>query len=711
MKKNLYLIFNILLVFSLLGCQNDNSTEDTHLYADPIEEGLILPSIVENGSISLLELYDGISITWTSSNLDLISLTGVIKRVYVDTPVTLTAHYVFNGKQQSKSFSIVIKGHPLTPQEIVDMDTSSLILPTETRENLILPTQGSHGSIIVWSSSHPYVISKLGVYYEPIDNETVILTANIMFEDAEITKTFEVIALQMSDSDKVNKDYIMLDLRIPSPLSHLTLPSRGYFTSSITWTSSHPEIISHTGIYTKPIGHVNVSMIATITKGDYVMEKTFTINVLGFDPEDIVSDIDKMLLINHGIDVIFEHVNLPSKFLNLVDISWTSSHPEIISNTGAFTMPEETTFITLSAHIEIADHDIVKDFTFIVYGLNDVVSDVENSMIAYRNFDLSKLFYLDEKEDLTLGTFDGVMYKNKRLLLMGDQTQGSYTSPILHSEYALKRINFMWGTLSHQTSKTSFYIRYQTASGWSNYMHQGTWGYGGENQPPNVTLFLPENIYNVQYKVVFLRDALTIPSAQLTMVSIQPITDYKVSYDINALQSNIFYDVPQLKQADTKDAYLWNNICWATSISMMLNYYNKLTDLEVPQEYYSVLIRKGTERFGTTKNDIGSTQFGVNLHELEFHSAEMLLFVLNNYGPVIIGVSKGTSPTGAFGPISFTSGHVVVVVGYEIEENGNINIIINDPAVSWMRYPIKGSIEELMMVWDKGGMLLLPKEN
>lgn len=710
MKKVYYLLCHILILLSLFGCHHEVTTEEDLILVDPVIDGLLMPSSVEEGMIVLVDYYEDIAITWSSSDINLISLSGEVTRVYVDTSVTLTAHYVFDHKQQTKTFLIVITGKPLSSLEIVEMDKALLNLPIETRENLILPNRGEHGSVIVWSSSLPHVISKSGIYFEPIDRETVVLTASIRFEDAETTKTFEVIALEMSDSDKVNKDYVMLDLRIPNPLTHLTLPSRGYFTSSISWTSSHPDIISHTGIYTKPIGEVNVSMIATITKGDYTMEKTFNIDIIGYDPEDIIAEIDKMLLINHGIDVIFENVNLQSRLFNLVDITWASSHPEILSNAGIFSMPNETTTITLSAYMHIADQDITKDFTFTFYGLNEVTSDIQNQMITQKNFDLSQLFYIDEKEDLTLGIFDGVMYKNERLLLMGNRTQGSYTSPILHANYALKRLNFMWGTLSHQTAKTSFYIRYLTSSGWSDYIHQGTWGYGGANNPPNVTLFLPDNIYDVQYKVVFSRDTLVIPSAQLTMVSMQPITDFKVSYDINTLRTSVLYNVPQLKQADTKDAFLWNNICWATSISMMLQYYNKLTDLDIPQEYYSVLIRQGTERFGTTKNDIGSTQFGVNLHELEFHSAGMLLYVLNHYGPLIIGVSKGQSPTGAFGPISFSSGHVVVVVGYNIKENGSIEIIINDPAVSWMRHTISGSLEELMLVWDKGGMLMLPKQ-
>jgi hypothetical protein len=190
------------------------------------------------------------------------------------------------------------------------------------------------------------------------------------------------------------------------------------------------------------------------------------------------------------------------------------------------------------------------------------------------------------------------------------------------------------------------------------------------------------------------------------MVSIQPITDHLITYDRNTFSRYVLYDVPQLKQADTIDAGLWNNICWATSISMMLQYYGKMTHIDVPQEYYSVTIRQGTEQYGTTKNDIGATQFNVNLYELEFHSEDMLLHVLDHYGPLIVGVSKGISPDGKFGPLTYSSGHVIVVVGYELHDNGEVDIIVNDPAVSWMRHVIKGSLAEFMLVWDRGGILM-----
>ena len=92
------------------------------------------------------------------------------------------------------------------------------------------------------------------------------------------------------------------------------------------------------------------------------------------------------------------------------------------------------------------------------------------------------------------------------------------------------------------------------------------------------------------------------------------------------------------------------------------------------------------------------------LHQSSLELKVMLLYFLDHYGPLIVGVSQGDSPTGKFGPLTYSSGHVIVAVGYEINTDGSVDILVNDPAVSWMRYVIKGSLEEFMLVWDHGGL-------
>lgn len=694
--------FIIMIIFCLSSCQK----QPVESLVDVIDNHLILNQIVDGDYIELPSTFMGIPITWNISDESIVSNLGHVTRVYVDTLVEIEARYVFEGIEKSKTFQITIKGQPLTSDEIVDLDFSELEIPLLVSENIHLPQSGSHGSLIVWSTSASYIISRSGIYYPPIDEETVTLEAKLIFEGSEKIKTFIVTAAAMKDQDKVERDYLMLDINTQNLTSKITLPSRGYFSSQITWVSSHPEIIDAGGYYTKPIGDQLVTLTATITKGDMIMDKTFNFEIKGYDPEGFRLKLRKKLVINHGFSIIFEDLVLPSQILDIANITWESSHPELISPLGSFNSPDETTHITLTAHIISGSFEDVIDFSFKLYGKNEQNTEQNAKNIVMINYDYLNEFHLDKGENLTQGEFDHVLYLDEGLILVGGSTEGSYTSPIIHSESSVKRINLMWGSITHEKATSTLLTRYQTIEGWSEWFSHGTWGYGGPNTPPMITRNFPNNVFNIQYQILLKRERLNIPSPKLEYVSLQFVTENMPQYTIASLDKYLLYNVPQLKQADTLDASLWNNICWATSISMMLQYYNRLLHLDIPQEYYSVLIRQGTERFGTTKNDIGATQFGITLHELEFHSAEMLLHVINHYGPLIVGVSKGSSPDGKFGPLTYSSGHVVVVVGYEIHDDGKIDIIVNDPAVSWMRYPIKGSLEEFMLVWDRGGMLI-----
>lgn len=699
MKKTFFLLFIILTLF---GCQKKIDT----IPVDAIGNDFSIISNIESDSILLPSSYQGIAITWESLNPEVISIDGRVSRVTTDVTVTLIAHYVYENEPKTKNFVVTVKGRPYTAQEIVDFDFNELIIPLIITENVSLPQSGPNGSVIVWKTSASYIISKYGVYYPPIDEEIVTLEATLIYEDVEKTKTFIVTAAAMPDIDKVERDHIMLDIQVPDPLNHLVLPSRGYFSSDITWVSSFPDIISSTGVFTKPIGDYSVTLTATIKKGNAEMTKTFEIDIKGYDPDQFRLELRKKLVINHGIDVIFDDVLLPTNILGIANVTWDSSHPDILSSHGVFRAPLETTHIILTASITSGNFEDEISFPFTMYGKNDLSTELVNQNVSNININLNDLFYVDQNESLTLGTFDHLVYRHQGLMLSDIQTEGSYTSPILTSASPIKRINLMWGSITHEKATTTLLTRYESSTGWTDWYSHGTWGFGGDNQPPQITRNFPDNVFHIQYKVVLSRDNENISSPKLHMISIQFMTDHMPTYSISELNRSVLYTVPQLKQADTTDASLWSNICWATSISMMLQYYNHLTDLDIPQEYYSVLIRQGTERFGTTKNDIGATQFGVLLHELEFHSAEMLLHVIDHYGPLIVGVSKSTSPDGKFGPLTYSSGHVIVVVGYEIHEDGSVDIIINDPAVSWMRYPIRGSLEEFMLVWDRGGMLM-----
>lgn len=703
MKKHILIIILILI---LSGCQeHSNETMD-----DPIKDGLIIENEITSNIITLPETFENIKISWSSSHPNLISQGGRVSRVYEDQHVTLQATYIFNNQTFQKTFEVIIKGNPLSDIEKLTMDMNDLELPPEVSDDLLLPIEGLNGSRILWSSSKPYVLNSKGKYYQPLEDETLTLTAILILGNTQLTKDFELTIIGLSDQDKVLKDAAMLHLETQDLDDDIHLPKRGYFTSDISWKSSHPFIINDDGQYIKPIGNHTVILTATITKGASTMEKTFDISVSGYSKEAFFAQVSEKLTINHGIKVIFDDIILPTSILNIGSISWESSHPDILSHEGRFNMPEQTTHITLTATVTASTFEKTYDFTYLIYGLNEETSTHSNQIKPFIQIDANAPLHIEDNEHLTFGLYDQVIYKNGQLILSKNHLQGSYTSPILVSDLPIEKVFLMWGSITHKDAKTELLTRYETKDGWSRWESHGTWGYGGDNQPPVITKSLP-NITHFQYKVILTRTSQSISSPVFNYASFQFISSTPKSYDISLLRREVLYDVPQLKQAQTLDPFLWNNICWATSISMLLNYYGHLSHSEIPHEYYSVLIRQGTERFGTTKNDIGATQFGVYMHELEFSSYEMLLTVIDHYGPLLVGVSKGQSPDGKFGPISFSSGHVVVVVGYEINEDGSIDIIINDPAVQSMTHPIKGSLEEFMLVWDKGGALMQPMDS
>ena len=62
---------------------------------------------------------------------------------------------------------------------------------------------------------------------------------------------------------------------------NLTLPTSGTRGSTITWTSSNPDIIATDGTVTRPVGDpAEVVLTATVSYGDTSVEKEFTAPVV-----------------------------------------------------------------------------------------------------------------------------------------------------------------------------------------------------------------------------------------------------------------------------------------------------------------------------------------------------------------------------------------------------------------------------------------------
>lgn len=87
-----------------------------------------------------------------------------------------------------------------------------------------------------------------------------------------------------------------------------------------------------------------------------------------------------MLTVNKNVDLMF-------KPLEGVNLSWTSSNPEILSNTGKYNPSAEDAQVTLTARLESGSYYWEKDFSPTVKAASEVTGDQVTGLVAYYNFD------------------------------------------------------------------------------------------------------------------------------------------------------------------------------------------------------------------------------------------------------------------------------------------------------------------------------------
>ncbi|MBU1019739.1 MAG: endonuclease [Firmicutes bacterium] len=115
---------------------------------------------------------------------------------------------------------------------------------------------------------------------------SVILTATLNHEDLYITKSFNV-TIKMPEA---NDYYTLLDAKDGLTFNNLSITSDIVLPTSsglveITWHSSNEDIISTTGVVSRPLeseDNQTVTMTAYLTYNGVVFEKIFVFNVISF---------------------------------------------------------------------------------------------------------------------------------------------------------------------------------------------------------------------------------------------------------------------------------------------------------------------------------------------------------------------------------------------------------------------------------------------
>ena len=234
---------------------------------------------------------NGVSITWSSSNTNVIAINGDVTRPSFnqgDTNVVLTATLSKGAVTNMKSFTLTVIALAITDAAAVSNASNALVIgysgsdsATNVTANVMLVTNATNGVSITWSSSNTNVIATNGDVTRPSFNQgdtNVVLTATLSKGAVTNTKSFTltVIALAITDAAAVSNASNALVIgysgsdNATNVTANVMLVTNATNGVSITWSSSNTNVIAINGDVTRPSfnqGDTNVVLTATPEQG------------------------------------------------------------------------------------------------------------------------------------------------------------------------------------------------------------------------------------------------------------------------------------------------------------------------------------------------------------------------------------------------------------------------------------------------------------
>lgn len=452
-------------------------------------------------------------------------------------------------------------------------------------------------------------------------------------------------------------------------------------TINVSWKSSKVESISNFGVVRQGYVEEDVVLTATFTYLEEVYVKEYSVVV----PALTNTQRFNIALEDIAIEELVEtDIELVTKFYDEEIIaSWSSSHPNIISNEGVYNAPSENTVVTLTITLQLGSEKMEKDYI--------VRTKPEPSTVEVNHH-----LILDDASNFDTNFMENCHVEDKYLVLDENKTEGSYLSSVF-SVAEFKSVVGSWGALSSENATVELEVRCLVDGKWSMFLSYGEWGLGLENKPmksntndslvklstDEIKLMSNLKADGLQYRITLKRTSAEVSSPKLELVALAiEYDDYTYEIDKNKLPESATNDVPMLRQGVVPE--IGGSICSPTSATMLLQYKGlSFADKdEYEQRYIAYLARDyGNNIFGNwVYNTVTISSFGVRAYTMRMYSLEELQYHLANVGPVALSV-KGKMVAYDKDKSYTTGGHLLVATGYYID-NGKVIFKCNDPALS-----------------------------
>ena len=666
-NKIITLLILLVSVFMLSSCKS-KKIEQTKNEIQGILDTIELPNSVKD-SISLPSELNGYQITWSSNNENIISPNGIVNPSTEDAQVILLATISKEGISLSKEFSVLVNGND--PAKIIEEAFSNIVLPTTTNTNIELPNQINNLNI-TWSTSDKNVISNRGVVKQGVEDIDVILKATINFNGVTKSKEFKVTVVANPAYQEI--DNLLSGLVIPSETyENINLPTT-YNGLNITWKTSRSTYLTAEGVVNRSAEDQLILLTAVISYNNIKIEKYYDVTVKGWTDLEKLSNIMDSLNFS---DILSYDLILSTKLGFDSIVTWQSSNQDVLTNEGVYTYDENVKSVTLTVIVKIGSEEMQKEFEFI---LKPKEEHVKEHLV------------IEKAEQLNTGKFDNVELVNNKLVLKKGANIGTYESDAIETKEFTSLVA-SWAAISSTTATVELQVKVRVDGVWSAYISYKEWGLGLQNacyDQTNALIKLVTDEVMVQngkrgnaimYKVTLRTTQNTTPELSLVAFALE-IPGYIHNVDISSYPRSIIHDVPKLYQQVVPT--IGNSICSATSSTMLLKYKGesfKEFDAEYEHRYMASIVRDyGNKIYGNwVYNTVAMSGYGYDAYVARFYSINELVEHLATVGPCALSV-KGqmTSDQKNY----YTNGHLIVAIGYEIKDNGEIVIVCNDPNVS-----------------------------
>lgn len=187
---------------------------------------------------------------------------------------------------------------PKEPLSFMEKAAATITIPKQITNNIeyIKSFEFEEKTInVTWKSDKTTSISNFGIVKQGYNDELVKLTATFTCDEETYTKVYEVIVPAIPVEVRFEKS--LKEIEIPAEVSgNIDLLTSFYDEEmKATWVSSHPAIISNTGVYSSPKEHTIVTLTVKLEVGGNTMEKSYEVKTFA-DPK--IVDVDHHLVLD-----------------------------------------------------------------------------------------------------------------------------------------------------------------------------------------------------------------------------------------------------------------------------------------------------------------------------------------------------------------------------------------------------------------------------